>query len=369
MAKENGNSVIHLPFYARASLILVGLFVFVSMLALGEGIIVPILFATVLSILLSSVVDFLERKKIERIFAIWIAIFLLFFIGFLVGFFVFSRVNVFIDQLPDLMARVDVLQEKFVSWLTANFDVRQSKVNGWINEFRSDVTSMSGERIGSTISFLGDALIIMILIPVYIFLMLYYQPLLVDFVHSVVGNNHSKDVGIVLGETRTILKSYFLGLLIELVIIAVLNSIGFIILGIQYAILIGILGALLNMVPYIGGLITLGLSMFMAMVSTGDPSSALYAAILFFIIQTFDNYFLLPRIVASKVRINALVAIIVVIAGGAIWGIAGMFLALPLTAIMKVIFDRIDPLKPWGFVLGDTMPPMVRLKFRGKKKT
>ncbi len=363
------DAVVKLPFYARISLILVGLYVFVSMLVLGKSIIVPLLFSVVISILLSSVVDFLQQKKVDRVLAISLAMVLTVFVVGLATVMVISQANMFIDALPQLNAKLDVLQNEFSKWFSDNFGVGARKTNEWLSTARGDLTTMSSDRIGDTITTLGSILIILILIPVYIFLLLFYQPLIVDFIHRVVGDEHSNDVGIVLGQTRSLLKSYFAGLLIELVIIAVLNSVGLLFLGVQYAILIGIFGAFLNMIPYIGGIITLGLSMLMAMLSHTDPVFALYAAGVFFIIQLIDNYILIPKIVGSKVKINALVAIVAVIAGGALWGIAGMFLALPLTAIIKVIFDRIKPLEPWGFLLGDTMPPMVRIKLRRKKAT
>lgn len=368
MAKLSSGSLVHLPFYAKAALILTGLFVFLSMMALGRSIIVPLLFSVVLSILLSTVVDFLERKKIDRILAIWLTLFVSTLIIVLIAVGIISQFNTFIDNLPQFNAKLDVLQESFAKWFAENFGVNARKTTEWVNSARTDLTTLSAERVGNTISMLGNALVILILIPVYVFLILYYQPLLVNFVHQFVGDDHTKDVGHVLGQTKSLLKAYFAGLFIELIIVSVLNSIGLIVLNVESAILIGILGGLLNMIPYIGGIVMLGLSMLMAMLSNADPKYALYAAILFFVIQTFDNYFLIPKIVGSRIKINALVAVVVVIAGGAIWGIAGMFLALPITAILKVIFDRIEPLKPWGFVLGDTMPP-VRIKFRRKKST
>lgn len=367
MAKTLDETPVKLPFYARISLILVGLFVFLSMLSLGRSIIVPLLFATILSILLSTLVDFLERRKMDRVLAISIAVGTALLLGILLTIAIISRASAFFDSLPLLMARLDELQVQFVGWLSENFNVNGRKTNAWITTARQDLLSFSGERLGNTITALGNAIVILILVPVYIFLMLYYQPLLIDFIHTVVGNGHDKDVGAVLGDSRTILKAYFGGLTIELGIVAVLNSIGLLALGIDYAILIGITGALLNLIPYIGGMVMLGLSMLMALLSKGDPVYALYAAGLFFLIQTIDNYYLIPKIVGSKVKINALVAIVAVIAGGALWGIAGMFLAIPLTAIIKVIFDRIKPLQPWGFLLGDTMPPMVRIKLRRRR--
>ena len=88
---------------------------------------------------------------------------------------------------------------------------------------------------------------------------------------------------------------------------------------------------------------------------------------LYTFVQFLDNYFLVPKIVASKVKINALFSIIVVLAGNALWGVSGMFLSIPLLAIMKLIFDHIEPLKPWGFLLGDTTSNLLKLKSKSKK--
>jgi len=88
--------------------------------------------------------------------------------------------------------------------------------------------------------------------------------------------------------------------------------------------------------------------------------------IIYLVIQFVDNHFIVPKIVASRVQINALVSIIVVLVGGAIWGVPGMFLSIPLTAIAKVICDHIEPLKPWGFLLGNIVPTSKRFLLMGK---
>ncbi|MDQ3017387.1 MAG: AI-2E family transporter [Bacteroidota bacterium] len=368
MAKVSNDNVVNLPFYAKASLIVLGLFVFVHMMSVGKSIIVPLLFAVVISILLSAAVDFLEKKKVDRTLAISLTLLMTLILGAVLIMWIISRANIFIDALPELNVKLDVLQKEFAGWISENFGVGARKTNDWINTARADLTTMSSDRIGDTISTLANSLIILILVPVYIFLILYYQPLIIDFIHRIVGHGFREDVGIVLNQSKTLLKAYFVGLLVELVVMVILNAIGYLALGVEYAFLLAIIGAILNMIPYIGGIIMLGLSMLMAMLSNTDPKFALYAAAVFFVIQIIDNYFLIPKIVGSKIKINALVAVVVVIAGGAIWGIAGMFLSLPLIAIIKVIFDRIEPLEPWGFLFGDTMPPMVRIKFRGRKK-
>ena len=123
------------------------------------------------------------------------------------------------------------------------------------------------------------------------------------------------------------------------------------------AILIGIIGALLNIIPYIGGLIAITIPMLLA-IATDTPFDAVWVFILYMIVQFIDNNFFVPTIVARKVKVNALVSIIVVLIGGAFWGFSGMFLSIPLIAICKVIFDRVELLSPFGFLIGDNQPDL-----------
>jgi predicted PurR-regulated permease PerM len=110
------------------------------------------------------------------------------------------------------------------------------------------------------------------------------------------------------------------------------------------------------MLPYIGGLIAIALPVLMATVTKDGYSTQLGVIAAYLVIQFIDNNILVPRIVSSKVQINALISIIVVLLGGALWGISGMFLSIPFIAVLKIVFDRIDDLKPWGKLFGDTVP-------------
>ena len=136
---------------------------------------------------------------------------------------------------------------------------------------------------------------------------------------------------------------------------AFLNSATLLIIGVDYAILLGVLGAIVNVIPYVGGIISIFFPVIIAIISD-TPSDAILVIIFYLIIQFFDVHYIVPKVVASKVKINALVSIVVVLAGGALWGFPGMFLSIPLTAIVKVIFDHVEPVKPWGFLLG--VPPV-----------
>jgi len=185
------------------------------------------------------------------------------------------------------------------------------------------------------------------------------------------AEKYAERVREVLGEIKAVVQSYVVGLLIETACVAALNSIGLLILGVQYAVLLGIIAAILNLIPYIGGLAATFLTMLVCFGNQPDPSILLGVFGVFIFVQFVDNNVLVPLIVASKVRVNALVSVVGVLVGGALAGVSGMFLSIPAIAIMKVIFDRVDSLRPWGVLLGDQTPEqagsnLFRLKRRRK---
>jgi predicted PurR-regulated permease PerM len=178
---------------------------------------------------------------------------------------------------------------------------------------------------------------------------------LLQFIAKLFSSDKHTVVAEVLKETKGLIQNYLVGLMIEMSIVAAMNSAALMLIGIKYGILLGVIGAILNVIPYIGGIVAIALPMIMGLMMD-DPISALYVFIAYILIQFVDNNFLVPKIVASKVKVNALISIVVVLIGGALWGVAGMFLSIPLIAILKVIFDRIEDLEPYGFLIGDDMP-------------
>ena len=157
-------------------------------------------------------------------------------------------------------------------------------------------------------------------------------------------------------ETKSAIQSYMVGLLLEALVVAAMNSIALMLLGVDYAILLGVIGGLLNMLPYIGGLVAIALPVIIASVTKDGFTTQLGVIGAYTLIQFIDNNFLVPFLVSSRVKINAFFSIVVVLLGGAVWGIAGMFLSIPFVAILKIIFDRLPEMKPWGKLLGDNVP-------------
>lgn len=346
---------------------LIGIYVFVLMLSIGQGIIVPLIFGTIIAIVLHPVVNFFVKIKLNRILAIIIALLLSFVLIAAFALFIISQVGRFAETWPILVEKLTGMINGTIDWIPGYFNISADKVNAWITETKTDLLNSSSSVIGQTILSAGNAMVAVFLVPVYVFLILFYQPLLLDVVHRIFGVDRESKVSVIVTQTKTVVQRYLIGLFIETILVAILNSVGLFILGIDYAILIGVIGGLLNLIPYIGGLVAVALPMMIALVTKDSAWYAIYVLGVYYFIQLVDNNYIVPKIVASKVKINALVSIVAVLAGGALWGVAGMFLSIPLTAIIKVICDSIDSLKPIGFLLGDTMPEIVMFKIKAKK--
>jgi len=349
------------PYYAKVSQVLIAIVALVFILIIGSDIIVPLLFAIIIAILLNPIVSFLQKKGFNNVIAITIVVLFALFVVIGLLSFIGSQLALFTDALPQLKIKFNAMFVDALNWVSQNFNLKKSVIIEWLAEQKKTGASQSTSIVGNTLISISGVLIVLLLLPVYVFLFLYYKPLLLEFIYKAIAKNNHTVVADVLTQTKTLIQSYLMGLLIEACIVATLNSTGLLLLGIDYAILLGVIGALLNLIPYIGGLIAIALPMTLAL-ATKEPVCALYVLGVYMFIQLVDNNFIVPKIVASKVKINALTSIIAVLVGGAIWGVAGMFLSLPITAICKVIFDRVEPLKPFGYLIGDTMPEIKLFK-------
>lgn len=356
ITKVDKNAVFSQPFYIKATILLIGFYVLISMLSIAQDIIVPLIFSVMIAILLHPFVNFFVRLKINRVVAIIFTLFLTFVITFAIAFLIFKQIGEFGKSWPILVDKFTLLFNESTKWISKYFDLSHWKLQQWIAKAKTDALSFSNDEVGETLFAVGNWIMIMFLVPVYVFILLFYNKLLIEFIHRVFVSQNQERVSSIISETKTVIHKYLTGLIIEAVIVAGLNITVLLFLGIEYPILLGILGALLNVIPYIGGLVAVALPMMVALATKTTSLYALYVLIFYYIIQLIDNNLIVPLIVSSKVKINALFAIIVVIAGNALWGVSGMFLSIPLLAVIKVIFDHIEPLKPWGFLLGDTMP-------------
>jgi predicted PurR-regulated permease PerM len=340
------------PFYIQSTAVLFGLILVVYVFAQLADILVPLAFAAFLAVLLNPLCNRLQRYGIPKVFSIIIAMLVMILSVATVFYFLSTQIIQFGDSLPALKQKLGDITVDLKHWVSSTFGVAVKKQDQMIKDALNNSQAMVGKTLGGVLG----SLAIIFLLPVYIFLMLLYKTLIVNFLFEVFAEENSKKVSDVLSETKGAIQSYIVGLLIEMIIVAAMNSTALLLLGVKYGILIGCIGAILNLIPYLGGIIAIALPVLMATVTKDGYTTQLGVIGAYIVIQFIDNNILVPRIVSSKVQINALMSIVVVLLGNQLWGISGMFLSIPFVAVLKIIFDRIDELKPWGKLLGDNIP-------------
>ena len=282
---------------------------------------IPLAFAFIISILLNPLVNKLRQKKVPKVASIIIALLVALLVVGGVMFFISTQVAKFSDNMPVLEQKFYQIFQNIQLWLYENYSVSIAKQKAMITETINSLKPYLAQTLGTVLGVLS----VIFLLPVYIFLILFYKTLILNFLYEVFAEKNSTHVGDILAQTKTAIQSYMIGLLLEALIVATLNSTALFILGVQYAILLGVIGALLNMLPYIGGIIAIALPMLIATITKDGYSTQLGILIAYLVIQFIDNNFLVLRIVSSKVKINALVSLVVVLLGGALWGLSGMF--------------------------------------------
>lgn len=341
------------PFYVRSTIILFGLILCSYALANLQDILIPFSYALFLAILLNPLVKLLAKGGVPRVVAIVVALLAGIIIIGGVWYFVAVQMAHFTDNLPALERRTGYVVSQLQQELAKK--IPMDKQNQYIAEAKAGIKPLIGRTLGSVVGTLATVF----LLPVYTFLLLYYKNLLLNFLFEIFAEEKEPEVRMVLERVRRSIQQYMFGLLIEGLIVATLNTIALEILGVPYAVLLGILGALLNVLPFFGGILAALLPMVVATLTKDGVHTQIGIAVSYIVIQFIDNHFLIPYIVSSRVRINALISIVAVLLGGLVWGLSGMFLSIPFIGVLKIIFDRIPEMQPWGRLLGseEERPP------------
>ena len=340
------------PTYQKLALIVLGLVAFCYGLAQAKPIIVPLLFALLLAMLLNPLVNFLTRHRFHRILAIFLAVLLAMACAAGLLYFILTQAAHFTETLPDLKEKLGALDQKVQTWVQERTNMEAQAMDDAVEKAKDQGLNKGGALVGGALLTMGSVFAFFFLLPVFTFLLLLYKKLLLAFIHRLFPAEHQATVNRITHESKGVAQSYLVGLILEAAIVTALNFGGLLLIGVPYALLLAVLASVLNLVPYIGMITATILPMVIAL-ATLEPSAALWVLALYSAVQFIDNNLIVPNVVASRVELNALVSIIVVMVGGALWGIPGMFLAIPLTAVLKVAFDHVPSLQPFGFLLGN----------------
>jgi predicted PurR-regulated permease PerM len=326
--------------------------IILALLYVGQEILKPLAFACLVALLLLSPCKFFERQGFPRGLAAMTSLLLALIVFLVVFYFISNSIASFREDLPLMMNNIDKSIHQLEAWIQKTFQMSRRDVKEIVENSTDKVLPSTSAIVNTTVNTVTSVLFIGILIFITTFLLLLYRRLIVLFFTTLFADEYTLRIHGMFGKTRVVIRSYIVGLVIEMIIIAIANCTVFFLLGLKYALLLGIIAAILNIIPYLGIFMACILTALITL-TTDSPSTVVWVIISMIIIHMLDSNILMPKIMSSKVKLNALATIIGITTGTLLWGIPGTFMAVPILAIMKVIFEEIEAFQPLAILMGD----------------
>lgn len=352
----------YMPVTVKRSVELIGLFLLGTIIVIGNTIIMPLLMAFFFSLMLLPVFRFFRKLKVPEGVAIFLPIFLLTIIVALIIWLFSSQVGALMDDFPKIQRTVTRHLDDLSIWISNSFGYSPAEQLKFINTQSNKFFSSVGGILSGAAGSISGVLIFIGLLPIYIYLIIMYRNLFVKFILMWFKPAEYQNVEEGIRQTEKMVKNYLIGLLIQITYIVILLSGSLWLLDIKNALLIGIIFAFLNLIPYLGALIGNILGVLLTLASSANVVDILIVLGAITFVQFLDNNILMPRIVGSQIKINPLTAIASIIVAGTMTGISGMFLAMPVISVLKIVFDRSENYKKWGVLLGDERPAKSQMK-------
>jgi putative permease len=357
------------PFYAKLALVLFSIISLGYLAILGHSLLAPMMASFLLALLLLPLANFLESKlKFNRSISSLVSVIIMIAIISSILFFLANQLSELGQDWPLLKQQAIHSFEDLQRWISTKFNVNAHKQIDYLKNSATSAVATSATVVATTLMTLSSSLLFLAFLLLFTFFFLNYRRILYSFLVAVFKEEHTEKVKDIVGQIQYIIKKYILGLFIQMLIVTGLMILVLTVLGVKYAVLLGLVTGIFNIIPYIGIFSALLISVLITFATAG-VAKVILVIIAFVAVHALDGNVLMPLVVGSKVRINALFSFIAIIVGEMLWGISGMFLCIPYLAMLKIIFDRIDELKPWGLLLGDQHNPNKKRKvYRITKK-
>lgn len=344
--------MLKLPSYLKFFVILFGLIMMFFVLIIGRSFIIPVLTAFIFALILQPVCRFLEKWKVPRGLSAMLSIILIFVVLFFTFYFISIQVGSISRDLTAIGTKFQGFIDEANQWLSDNLDIAEGQQSAYFKESIADFVQNSSSILTNTLSATADFFTSLVLIFISLFFLLYYRSFFVEFLYRLVPSANHHQLKTIIQNGSSVVRAYVIGLFTVILILAVLNTTGLMLIGIEHAMFFGVLAAMLTVIPYFGVFIGSILPILFAFLTKDSLWYPVGVAIMFWAVQFLEGNFITPNIVGNKVSLNPFVVILALFIGGMVWGAIGMVLAIPIVAMLKVIFDSVDSLKPFGFLMG-----------------
>lgn len=325
-----------------------------ALLYFGSTLFIPICYGLLIAMVLYPVCKWLEHKRWPRSLAIAMGLLIVFILFSVIVSLLFVEINVLRQEIPQVMDKIKPSLLQLQQWLAANLGFSVTAQNEWWLQQQHNFGNSAGSLLQATISTIAGGLFTVFLVPVYAALFLYNRELFVQFLSAATGEQYKQQLKKILTETIHTYFNFIKGMTLVYLIVGALNSIGLIALGIQHAILFGMLAAVMTIIPYVGVIISALLPISVAWVTTGSIWYPLGVVAVFSFVQYLEANVIFPRVVATQLNVSTWAMLVAIIAGGIIWGVSGMILFIPFAGILKIVTTHIPGYEALAILLGRT---------------
>lgn len=327
--------------------------VLVFFLIVGKGLLIPLFMGGFFAVLFTPFANWLEGYKFPKVLSTIMALLLMItLVGGLIAF-VVSNVSNFTKDFENVSGRIQQVAEQIDAWTSENLGIDENldekATSGYVKNYLNENSrGISGFVLNAVGSLTG-----VILIPLFMFFFLLYRDHLTNVMVSIYRDKDSSLVKMRITNLRKVILNYIVGVGKVMLILAVLNISAYTALGIKHAIFFGVIGAILNIIPYVGPFFGVLLPVLYSFLTKDSLFYPIAVLVIYQVIQMIEGNFLTPKIVGGNVNLNAFVTLLGLLVGGTIWGVAGMILAIPVMAIIREIFELNDSTKPFAMLLGE----------------
>ncbi len=343
-----------------STLIIAGSYFFFLGLARTKSILAPLVIAVILALVVLPLSQRMEKRGIKRGYASLINAFLIFLLslGFLA--LISFQVKSFIDDWPQIKEQMAPRIEQLRVFALEHTPLDASNLKSsekTISSLFSAGGGSSGKAAMNIVSAFFGFFANYLLTFIYIFFILTYRRRFKGFLLSLFSQEKKEGVSEVIYQSANVVQQYLVGKLILMGLLAVVYSIGLGLSGVSNFILVGLIAAVLSLIPYIGNVIGYFLALSLGFLTSGEVGVLIGVTATFFVTQFVESYVFQPYIVGDKVDVHPFFVILVVIIGNAIWGVAGMILAIPLMGMITIIFLHVKALHPFGYLFSSKSYP------------
>ncbi len=344
--------MVKLPFYARWTIILLGIILAGYIMVVAKFILIPFFWSVFLALLLAPPVQWLEQHRFSGGWAITLVMVVATVIMGFIFYIISSQIVSLVSELPSITRRLEQWYHEIRAAVEMYLGIPYEQQRAELLKSLSSYLEQGFNTLGNTLTYTAKTATMLGVMPVYVFLLLYYRQSFTEFIRQLYRHRQPDQALELLAKAGTVVQGYLRGLLIVTLLVGVMAFLTFLTLGVKYALAFALFVALFNLIPYVGVFISSSVSILYVFLTT---DSLWYPALTFALlwgIQLFENNIVTPYIVGSRIKLNPLVVVLTVFTGATIWGVSGMVLFIPMIGALKMLLDEAEATQPYGYLLG-----------------